>query len=123
MFFPNFYLPEGLYKDEREVWDSLAKINSTGQNIDQKIYKFFKKTIDEILTHSDDSDYHPLDYPIVRYFLHPNSNYGVLNLPFIQSPEFIEQFIQEFGDELVNTFFREISKKILSLLKNSKGSS
>ena len=110
MFFPYFYLPEGLYKDEREAWDALAKINSTGQNIDQQIYKIFKRIVDKILTHPNKTDYHPLDYPIVRYFLHPNSNYGVLNLPSIQRPEFIkEYFVPQFGKELLDGLFREIN--------------
>jgi len=116
MFFPYFYLPEDpktgkttLYKDEREVWDALAEVNSTGLNLDQQIYKIFKRIVDEILTHANDSEYHPLDYPIVRYFLHPNSNYGVLNLPSIQRPEFIEQFVQEYDGKLVDNFFREIT--------------
>jgi hypothetical protein len=109
MFFPHFYLPKVLYRDEREVWDTLAGANSTGQNLDPQIYKIFKRIVDEILTHANDSDYHPLDYPIVRYFLHPNSNYGVLNLPSLQCPEFIEQFIQEYDGKLVDNFFREIT--------------
>ncbi len=107
MFFPYFYLPEGLYKDEREAWDALAKINSTGQNIDQQIYKIFKRIVDKILTHANKTDYHPLDYPIVRYFLNPS---GVLNLPFIQCPEFIkDQFVSQLGKELLDGLFREIN--------------
>ena len=114
MFFPHFYLPEGpktgkttLYKDEREVWDALAEIDSTGQNLDRQIYKIFKRIVDEILSNANGSDYHPLDYPIVRYFLHPDLS--IVNLPFVQRPEFIEQFTQEFGGELANSFFREIT--------------
>jgi hypothetical protein len=114
MFFPHFYLPKDpktgkttLYKDEREVWDALAKINSMGQNIDQQICKIVKRIVDGILTHANDSDYHPLDYPIVRYFLHPS---GVLNLPLTQRPEFIkDQFVSQLGKEFLDGFFREIN--------------
>ncbi len=109
MFFRNFYLPQNLYKDETEIWDALAKINRSGRNIDPNIYRIFKTVIDRILKYRNIRDYHPLDYPIVRYFLCPDSCYGVLNLPSIQRPEFIEQFAQKFDDELVNSFFQEIT--------------
>lgn len=111
--FPHFYLPEDaktgtikLYKDEDEVWESLKKINDSGKDLSPDIHRAFKEIVDKILSNKDKQEYHPLDFPIVRYFLHPN--WVESNLPFVQHPDFIKNIRHLFGDAKTQQFFQEI---------------
>lgn len=115
--FPYFYLPEDaqtgkikLYKNEEEVWDTLKNINESGTGIPTDILWAFQGIVNKILSNRRKKGYHPLDFPIVRYFLHP---YWVeSNLPFVQHPDFIKDTRRLFGDKKTQQFFQEIHAEL-----------
>jgi len=111
--FPHFYLPEDsktgknkLYKNEDEVWDALKEISVSGKGLPSDVHRAFKGIVEKILSNRGKKGYHPLDFPIVRYFLHPY--WADLNLPFVQHPDFIKDMRRLFGQRTTQEFFQEI---------------
>ena len=105
IMFSHFWAPK-LYKSEQEVWDTLGRVSKSGNGLSENIYWAFKGIVDKILSNQGNKKYHPLDFPIVRYFLHPN--WAELDLSFVQHPDFIKDMRCLFGDIKTQEFFREI---------------
>jgi hypothetical protein len=112
--FPHFYLPEDsktgknkLYKNEDEVWNALKEIRNSGKGLSSDVHRTFKGIIEKILSNQGKKGYHPLDFPIVRYFLHPY--WADLNLPFVQHPDFVKDIRCLFGNRKTQEFFKEIN--------------
>ena len=112
--FPYFYLPQNsttgeteLFEDEEEVWNKLEKINNSGKGIPQNIHSVFNEIINKIYSNRGKDGYHPLDFPMVRYFLYPDC-FG-LNLPFVHHPNFIKDFLKRWSEKKIKQFFQEIN--------------
>lgn len=94
------------FKSEAEVWDKVAAVNESGKGISPDVHWAFKRLLDDIIQHRNDSNYHPLDYPIVRYFL--LGDLHLVHLPYVFHPDFLSKVRECWGNDLVRQFFCEL---------------
>jgi len=96
-----------LFKSEEEVWDKVKAVNENGKGISQDVHWAFKELIADVIQHRTGSNYHPLDYPIVRYFL--LGDFHLVHLPYVFHPDFLAEVRKCWGNERVRQFFCELS--------------
>lgn len=108
------------FKSEAEVWDKVAAVNESGKGISRDVHWAFKGLLDDVIQHRTDSNYHPLDYPIVRYFL--LGDLHLVHLPYVFHPDFLTEVRKCWGDGRVRQFFRELSAENPSSFYNRTAS-
>ncbi len=108
------------FKSEAEVWDKVAAVNESGKGISPDVHWAFKGLIDDVIQNRTDSNYHPLDYPIVRYFL--LGDLHMVHLPYVFHPDFLSKVRECWGDDRVRQFFRELSAENPANLYNRTAS-
>ena len=108
------------FKSEAEVWDKVAAVNESGKGISPDVHWAFKGLIDDVIKHRTDSNYHPLDYPIVRYFLLDDLH--LVHLPYVFHPDFLAEVRKCWGDDRVRKFFCELNAENPANLYNRTAS-
>ncbi|MBL7186401.1 MAG: hypothetical protein ISS70_08750 [Phycisphaerae bacterium] len=93
-----------LFKSEAEVWDQVAAVNKSGKGISPDVHWAYRGLIDNFVQLRTDSNYHPLDYPIIRYFL--LGDLHAVHLPYVFHPNFLSKVR---GNDRVRQFFHELS--------------
>ena len=95
------------FKSESDVWDKVAAVNESGKGISPNVYWAFRGLVDDIIQQRTDCKYHPLDYPIVRYFL--LGDHHQVHLPYVFHPVFLTEVRKCWDDDRVRQFFCELS--------------
>lgn len=108
------------FKSEAEVWDKVAAVNESGKGISPDVHWAFKGLLDDVIQHRTDSNYHPLDYPIVRYFLLGDPH--LVHLPYVFHPDFLAEVRKCWGDDRVRKFFCELNAENPANLYNRTAS-
>jgi len=96
-----------LFTSEDEVWDKVATINESAKRISPDVHWAFKELVIDLIQHRTSCKYHPLDYPIVRYFL--LGDFHLVHLPYVFHPNFLTEVRKCWGDYLVKRFFCELN--------------
>lgn len=94
------------FNSEEEVWDKVAEINATGKGISPDVHAALNGLVAGIIQRRAESDYHPLDYPIARYFLLGDLHQA--HLPYVFHPDFLASVRKSWGDDLVRQFLSEL---------------
>lgn len=108
------------FKSEAEVWDKVAAVNESGKGISPDVHWAFKELLYDVIQHRTDSNYHPLDYPIVRYFLLDDLH--LVHLPYVFHPDFLAEVRKCWGDDRVRKFFCELNAENPANLYNRTAS-
>jgi len=106
-----FTLPRRLYKNEDQVWDDLSKRNLSICGISTEVLKIYKTWLDKLMIKRNDSQIHPLDFPLVRFCLNPDDGSTQTHLFTVERPETIQEIYARYGEELADSFYQEISAK------------